>query len=251
MNDRHNLYALIKQFGLETLVAQLTWLVLPSIRIKTHSVDESTLPLGTSKFGGVPDLPPQFSYPLFDQNPLSFVAQINLRALKQYPIASVLPADGILYFFYREDFENYPQQPDEWRVLYYEGELSQLRRRHPQGKLFKACTLDFTEDLTLRWFSYRREKTVSRILGYPDAIQEAVFLECEELSTPGDFTYTETERPTLLQKALSEWVLLLQIDSEPDVGMMWGDMGKLYFCIRRKDLQAQRFEKVYCDFQCS
>ncbi|MCR8632194.1 YwqG family protein [Paenibacillus radicis (ex Xue et al. 2023)] len=35
-----------------------------------------------------------------------------------------------------------------------------------------------------------------------------------------------------LEKGVSDWKLLLQIDSEEEIGMMWGDAGRIYFWIR-------------------
>ena len=42
-----------------------------------------------------------------------------------------------------------------------------------------------------------------------------------------------------------------QLDSdEAGPGWMWGDAGRLYFCIRQEDFAAQRFDAVWCDQQC-
>ena len=48
----------------------------------------------------------------------------------------------------------------------------------------------------------------------------------------------------------AEWELLLQVDSDEANGMMWGDMGRLYFLIHRDDLQARRFEKAWMIWDC-
>ncbi|NNJ25645.1 hypothetical protein LzC2_17180 [Planctomycetes bacterium LzC2] len=54
-------------------------------------------------------------------------------------------------------------------------------------------------------------------------------------------------------------MLLLQLasdfgdDSDPaDQGfeMMWGDLGMLYWWIRREDLAARRFDRVWMTLQC-
>ena len=41
------------------------------------------------------------------------------------------------------------------------------------------------------------------------------------------------------------WELLLQVDSEENAGMMFGDTGRLYFLIRHDDLLARQFEKTW------
>jgi uncharacterized protein YwqG len=48
----------------------------------------------------------------------------------------------------------------------------------------------------------------------------------------------------------SEWQLVLQIDSDIDVGMEWGDVGRLYLCARKQDLAARRFDRCWTVMQC-
>jgi uncharacterized protein YwqG len=47
-----------------------------------------------------------------------------------------------------------------------------------------------------------------------------------------------------------DWHLLLQVDSEQAAGMMWGDVGRLYYWIRSKDLKAGNFDNVWLVLQC-
>jgi hypothetical protein len=47
------------------------------------------IPLGSSKLGGQPDLPEDAAWPLWDDMPMSFVAQINTRELPS--IEGVIP----------------------------------------------------------------------------------------------------------------------------------------------------------------
>jgi len=48
----------------------------------------------------------------------------------------------------------------------------------------------------------------------------------------------------------SAWEVLLQVDPEENAGMMWGDTGRLYFLIRREDLEGRRFEKTWMVWDC-
>jgi uncharacterized protein YwqG len=78
-------------------------------------------------------------------------------------------------------------------------------------------------------------------------------LECQ-LVTNGLYTgnpsgYQDPRRKTLEAGAI-DWTLLLQIDSDDRVGMMWGDVGMLYFWIRRQDLASRKFDKVWTILQC-
>ncbi len=43
---------------------------------------------------------------------------------------------------------------------------------------------------------------------------------------------------------------MLQVDSDDEAGMMWGDAGMLYYWIRDDDLAARRFDRAWCVMQC-
>ena len=45
-----------------------------------------------------------------------------------------------------------------------------------------------------------------------------------------------------------DWVLLLEVDSQ--LGLMWGDAGRLYFYVHKDDLKATNFSDVWMEFQC-
>jgi hypothetical protein len=57
--------------------------------------------------------------------------------------------------------------------------------------------------------------------------------------------------PLLGLPAESSWTLLLQLDSDRDLGWQWGDMGLLYFWIPDEDLAAGRFDRVWTILQCT
>jgi uncharacterized protein YwqG len=46
------------------------------------------------------------------------------------------------------------------------------------------------------------------------------------------------------------WQLILQISSDIDAGMEWGDMGRLYLSARKQDLIARRFDQCWMVMQC-
>ena len=46
-----------------------------------------------------------------------------------------------------------------------------------------------------------------------------------------------------------EWTLLAQFGTLSDE-LMFGDCGCIYFYIRKDDLAAQRFDRVYLNLQC-
>ena len=54
-----------------------------------------------SRIGGQPSLPVDVDWPMWRENPMSFIAQIALEELPKEAAAEFhLPATGTLYFFY-------------------------------------------------------------------------------------------------------------------------------------------------------
>jgi uncharacterized protein YwqG len=87
----------------------------------------------------------------------------------------------------------------------------------------------------------------------PDQVQGDMELECELVTAGVDCGRSRAvadagrlER----ERAVATWVLLLQVDSDRQTGMEWGDGGRLYFWIRRQDFLAQRFGDAWCILQC-
>lgn len=106
---------------------------------------------------------------------------------------------------------------------------------------------------------------VHRVMGWPFLIQnDDMEAECEVstrhpgvLGRLGDAVRSATaggsredQGRAFERVARDSWQLLLQVDSDDDAGMMWGDSGLLYFWIRKDDLAARRFERVWCVMQC-
>ena len=44
-------------------------------------------------------------------------------------------------------------------------------------------------------------------------------------------------------------LVLLQVDSDDDARMMWGDAGRLYHLIHPEDLRARTFQASRCELQ--
>jgi len=65
-------------------------------------------------------------------------------------------------------------------------------------------------------------------------------LECQLISQG----YTLVARaPTGVEDGAAEWRLLLQLDTDEDAQMCWGDSGRLYFWIREADARACGFRQ--------
>jgi uncharacterized protein YwqG len=90
------------------------------------------------------------------------------------------------------------------------------------------------------------------LLGVATPVQDVMEVECELASSGVAFR----DRPQdpggvmALETRAREWRLLLQVESDGNAGMMWGDAGCLYFWIREQDLLARRFDRTWTLFQC-
>lgn len=84
-----------------------------------------------------------------------------------------------------------------------------------------------------------------RVGGYALPKAGRVETEAARVLAPGDDDASKAERRDLL----NDLVLLAQIDSDGRAAMEWGDTGRLYWLIRRDDLEALRFDRVAFTWQ--
>jgi uncharacterized protein YwqG len=100
-----------------------------------------------------------------------------------------------------------------------------------------------------------------QLLGHPDGIQgcmqrTAQFVSRDEPLPPGVHSYYKHPRAAELIPGAFDWQLLLQVDSdirvgsEGNLGVMWGDAGRIYFWMHRDDLAARRFDQSWLFLQC-
>src|SRR5579884_2125411 len=155
--DKAGIQEAFVKAGLSRVVKDIDFLVKPSIRLSTTAVEEASFKIGTSKLGGVPDLPPGTSWPQWKGVPQSFIAQIRLEDVQPYDINKVLPSQGMLWFFYDAAQEIYGEDPADqggWSVFFKDDGFGDLQRAAvpatlPAESRFKACSLHFSSELTL------------------------------------------------------------------------------------------------------
>jgi len=90
-----------------------------SVRLSIGSGDG--IPVG--RFGGAPDVPPDFVWPYFETasyyddtvkpRPLTFLAQFDCSALAPLDADGLLPHEGILSFFYETDSQPWGYDPND------------------------------------------------------------------------------------------------------------------------------------------
>ena len=135
---------LIDKYGLTHLKEELISTVFPCVKVVPKQ--EETVAIGSSKMGGIPDLPCAFEYPMHKGNPLQFIAQFNLNDLQNIGMNHDLPKTGMLYFFTVENyFEEDVNPTGAGRVLYYDVtvEQLQLRRADELQTNYNQCAITF------------------------------------------------------------------------------------------------------------
>lgn len=270
-------------------------------RIETRFVPAGgPLPVGSSKFGGRPDVPAGFTWPYFTTDtpddeqvtprPLAFLAQFSCAQLSALDPEGLLPKTGLLSFFYELGSQRWGYDPKDGgcaRVYWFDGE-AQTPAEFPQDleEMFRlpelkaelargtdapdfqdacpALEYDWTANDYRAFDQARRElgldypDNLSKVLGWPDIIQNNMTLECELVSR-GYFLGGRwegvplEERDALRTPSVRDWRLLFQLDTvaNGDFELMFGDCGRIYFYIRTEDLQARRFDRVWLILQCS
>src|SRR5207244_1016281 len=143
--------------GLSRLLKDIDYLAQPSIRLYTTAVDESRLSVGSSKVGGLPDLPSGIVWPTWKDLPQSFIAQIRLDDVGQYDVHKVLPEHGMLWLFYDAQQETFGADPADrggWQVFFSDEARIPLQRtpapvKLPADSQFHACSLRMASEITL------------------------------------------------------------------------------------------------------
>jgi uncharacterized protein YwqG len=269
----------------EQLPDRIKRCVRPSLLLRTTPTPIEALKLGQSRIGGQPDLPPQFQWPRFDGLGLSFIAQLDLAEIAAQPSVLPLPKEGHLAFFYDSDQRTWGfDQEDRGSALivYFSGPASSFVRTEipddvSEAGRFNCCSLQYTldENLPDPWSAYydpelsedERELVSDydeaardafgprhRLGGHADCVQNPMELDCQLVTNDlycGNATgYNDPRRKTLDPGAF-DWRLLLQVDTDDDAGIMWGDCGRIYYWIRDEDLRAMDFDKCWLILQCS
>jgi uncharacterized protein YwqG len=131
----------------EPVAAQLADLVRPSVRLTAEATaGEDSLPVGSSKLGGRPDLPPGLAWPTRPpfpaevsrgDRPLAFVAQIALVDIAAVGGTDLeLPTSGLLSFFYDGEelvYGSSPEDRERFRLMWFDD--GALQRREPPQTL--------------------------------------------------------------------------------------------------------------------
>lgn len=250
-----------------------------SLLRRMQSLAQSALTLvaaeqpGFSKLGGEPDLPGSMEWPRAGGQPLAFLAQLDLREVRSADGPEWLPSDGRLWAF--NDDQGYGAA-DHVHILYAPPDAVVARLASPadlkKRLRYRERPVEFRRTIvapSLEWLGVdprdlsieglspeelasapegpHRAEPQHRIGGYPSEIQdERMQITAERLARG---LMRDSEITPAIERAAGEWRLLLQIDSDPQLGMSFGDAGRLYVFIKEKHARVGDFSKTVSNWQ--
>ena len=248
----------------------------PALRL-SKSKDPSPTHLG-----GVPRLPVDFPWPASGEEPLAFLACIDLADLSALPGVDWLPPEGRLLFFYDTDRQPWgfdPTERDQWRVLiappasetdvelhpshvrpYVRQDLAlePIVSYPPVGRpVLGPLALSSEEEKQLLELSVANFGRAPRhqVGGYPVPVHDDdMELECHLASAGvncGTKDYAATPRARELAHGAEDWRLLLQLDTDHKSRMSWAREGCLYFWVQEARARAGDFSDAWVVFQCT
>jgi uncharacterized protein YwqG len=259
--------------------AQVKATIKPLIRLVA---DQSRKPLPwESKVGGAPYRLQGRPWPVtLDEKaaPLAFLVQINYGELNAKGVLADHPTQGLLQVFvsnnefygasaehlghldpnpdyrlYRvtyiadvaenaaaldASFPDIPENPNGYTLPYdfrNETALSGI----PDEEMITACDVGASAVMGIKFDDY----SDPAVAAVRDALWD-VAVSGHKVGGYPNFTQTDP------RKAKDDHILLVQLDSDSALGLMWGDVGIANFFIRPADLKARDFSRVAFNWDC-
>lgn len=213
----------------------------PALWFALKRVPEKSIPSGSTKFGGHPDLPAGVRWPTCEMGPLEFIGQIAMSDLALSLVASDLPKAGLLSLFaFQDSVSGYApgmKMAGDTQFLFWPDPSSLNRVRAPDlnemNSIKPSCIAQFQDSLDIPnrtgvvevdedgFWSMENRCGGHHLFGYP-------------VHGTGD---DPTPGP--------EWVHFLSLGSHGQAEWNWGDAMHLDTFIPAEDLRNQVFGRVY------
>lgn len=248
---------LIHQQRLERLVNELQDYMKDSIHLTLEPSSESPLPIGSSKFGGAPDVPADFVWPNDNDGcPLSLLLQIDCADLAVHDRERLLPQSGNLYFFYELSKMDWDNAHHGVKVIYNETPAEQLHRE-PYPDMLKTENRLSERRVVFSLHKCLPDPNERDLSDQVDGqcSEDEYFDACDWFNDFGDYG-SMLGYASIIQNPicddLENNVLLLQLFTieETDLTLMFGDCGIIYFYISREELMERNFDRVDFELQC-
>jgi uncharacterized protein YwqG len=253
---------------LEEYRSQIESTIKPYIKIVAKP--ENNMTPWQSKFGGTPYLPKNAEHPRgLNNQPLFLLAQINFT---EAPRLEPFPQHGILQFYIADDdlyglqFEDMTNQ-ENFRIVYFSEVLEEAGKLVTDFSFLPSSTfIPISKQCSLT-FELNQQPISAYDYQFEDIIFNGSFPEPREnlYSTLGSYEkifradghklggypYFTQSDPRMNEKYKNKDLrLLLQIDSDGNSDIMWGDSGVGNFFIRESDLKKCDFSEVMYNWDC-
>lgn len=250
----------------------------PAIHL-VHTSDPSQ-----SHLGGLPRLPDGVPWPMRNGARLGFLARLSLAELHRAHPISWLPAQGALLFFYDMDEQPWgfdPRDRGGWMVLHVPDLpvplLSVESRSDEEGfslphcnvhfhsvEVFPSCFRGPVDKLGLTDEELDQYCAISdaqfqgnpkhQISGFPSPVQgDDMELECQLVANGlycGDASGYDDPLAKPLRSGAANWRLLLQLDTDDELSVMWGDAGMIYYWVEEDKARRGDFSNTWLVLQC-
>ena len=229
----------------------------PTVEIQTNLATKADFPIGASRFGGRPDLPPNIAWPEYSSRLHTFLGQINLGDLAETMVGFELPQTGILSFFVYNDVEETGHPANlgaegAWKVLYFP-DVSGLSRRKPPKKFSEGnslgppCRLYLTETLDLPYVSSSHEEGTLHLqeIGLDEQQLDGYWQVKVALRSDAYGSHILGYGQPLViagDPVPQGFRHLITFKSDENLEWCWADDHLLYFVIKPEDLAAHRFD---------
>lgn len=209
------------------------------------------------------------AWPRYGGRPLCCVAQLDLVQVRAAGGPAWLPDHGRLLFFYELEHGSWGlDAKDAGSAVVIHEAGSPIAATEPDDLPYEAkfppypvmflgsASFPTEERIAIDWSRLNTASTEAleqglsdlapaspahQIGGYPCPVQsDSMEGECQDIA----------KRLGQRDADVADWRLLLQLDTDDEAGMMWGDVGALYFWIREQDARAGDFSKVWTILQC-
>lgn len=261
----------------QSLEPKISGLRKPTVQLKKSNIESK------SKFGGKPlvDLN-NFNWPESKGKPMAFLAQIDLSEISGQVKYDWLNDKGLVLFFYdviEMPWGFDPKDRGMWKVIYQEhpdtlvdfpgslDEIAKIKESFIAAK--RVEVLPNYDDPSVEILELTDEEgdlycdlndtdsdgePIHRVGGFPSPVQgNHMELESQLASNGiyvGDSKGYESKKAKAIEDGAKDWKLLLQLDSDDDLDLMWGDCGMLYFWVQQEKSKKNQFENCWLILQC-
>ncbi|WP_169927921.1 YwqG family protein [Labilithrix luteola] len=270
------------------LKPHLKRLMKPAVRV-TVARGRGKLAAGSSRVGGLPDMPANAQWPTVDGIPLMFAGQFDLRALSRFKAAKLLPKKGLLSFFFDGMLTGYDrgEAPDRSRVIYTDTSKVETLKLSPPTTVrspfavYREAPLALESTWTLPEFEeidgqecptipsiepilqtmrdrnnypklrrkIRGKHIGSKLFGYADGVQGGEIRFEAVLKQDRNKRFRREDEGWANGKRLVREMRDLSLLFQSAMGVTWGGMGVVYFWIRHQDLENGRFDRAFAQLQ--